>query len=238
MRRTGLRVGVAGVRVEHLRSEWETPGFALGEDNFVAEEDGRVVGYAAVSPAASSRSRPPTTRLADELLERIVARARGAATASLAVTVASRRQPALAPRRAASVRARARDARSMWRPLGAPVEEPSVPEGVTIRTFRPEDAEAVHVLLDEAYRAWDPLYVPLAHGGLGELDDWRSRVRRGCLVARRARRSARRLRAALVERLAEGPRRPRTRSADAGSAPRSSRSGSPSSRGVASGASG
>ncbi len=42
-------VGVAGVRAEHLRSEWKQPGFALGEDNFVAEDGGRVVGYAALS---------------------------------------------------------------------------------------------------------------------------------------------------------------------------------------------
>ena len=34
--------GVAGIRVEHLRSEWELPGFRLGEDNLVAEDGGGV----------------------------------------------------------------------------------------------------------------------------------------------------------------------------------------------------
>ena len=33
-------------------------------------------------------------------------------------------------------------------------------------TAEPADAKAVHALLDEAYRAWDSRYVPLAH------DDW------------------------------------------------------------------
>ena len=44
---------------------------------------------------------------------------------------------------------------------------------------------------------------------LGELDDRRSRVRPPRLVARRAGRDARRLRAPLVERVAQGSRRPR-----------------------------
>ena len=33
----GATLGVAGIRLEHLRSEWERPDFRLGEDNLVAE---------------------------------------------------------------------------------------------------------------------------------------------------------------------------------------------------------
>jgi mycothiol synthase len=58
----------------------------------------------------------------------------------------------------------------MWRPLGAPVDEPAPPDGITIRTFRLDDAETVHRLLDEAYGAWDPSYVPEAHA------DWVRRM--------------------------------------------------------------
>ncbi len=31
-------VGLAGVRVEQVRSEWESAGFTVGLDNFVAED--------------------------------------------------------------------------------------------------------------------------------------------------------------------------------------------------------
>jgi ribosomal protein S18 acetylase RimI-like enzyme len=155
-------VGVAGVRVEHLRSEWETPGFALGKDNFVAEEAGRVVGYAVVSTSGQLALAAPSDRLADELLERVASRARIRGDRILAVTVASPDSPlhGLAVRHPFELE---HETLLMWRPLGAPVEETTVPDRVTIRTFRLEDAEAVHGLLDEAYSAWDPLYVPAAH---------------------------------------------------------------------------
>jgi mycothiol synthase len=148
-------VGVAGVRVEHLRSEWETPGFALGKDNFVAEEAGRVVGYAVVSTSGQLALAAPSDRLADELLERVASRARIRGDRILAVTVASPDSPlhGLAVRHPFELE---HETLLMWRPLGAPVEETTVPDRVTIRTFRLEDAEAVHGLLDEAYSAWDP----------------------------------------------------------------------------------
>ena len=57
----------------------------------------------------------------------------------------------------------------MWHPLGASIERvPPVPGGITIRTFQQRDADAVQHLLDEAYGAWDPLYVPIPHA------DWTS----------------------------------------------------------------
>ena len=64
-------LGVAGIRVEHLRSEWEQPDFRLGEDNIVAVDGGRVVGYAAVTPEGSSCSPRTTRQLADALFERM-----------------------------------------------------------------------------------------------------------------------------------------------------------------------
>ena len=73
-------------------------------------------------------------------------------------------------------------------------------------------------------------YVPMAHDDWVELDDRRLRVRPDRLVARRARRRARRLRAPLDSRLAQGHRRARVRARAAGSARRSYGTGSPSSR--------
>src|SRR6516165_2278513 len=68
-------VGVAGVRTEFLRSEWGMPGFAVGEDNVVAEVDGRMVGYAALNPRGELTLAAPDDAVADKLLARVVARA-------------------------------------------------------------------------------------------------------------------------------------------------------------------
>ena len=52
---------------------------------------------------------------------------------------------------------------TMWRDLQRAVPAPAWPEGITVRTFRPTDAGAVHALLDEAYAAWDAGYAPVEH---------------------------------------------------------------------------
>jgi ribosomal protein S18 acetylase RimI-like enzyme len=155
-------VGVAGVRAEFLRSEWGTPGFAVGEDNVVAEVDGRVAGYAALSMRGELVLAAPDDAAADELLAAIVARARARGDGSIMLTVLSTDSPLgrLAERHPFELE---HEMLQMWRPLGLPVEEHLAPDGVAIRTFRTDDSEAVHGLLDEAYGAWDPLYVPVAH---------------------------------------------------------------------------
>ena len=42
--------GVSDVRPEHVRADWELPSLEVGRDNWVAVEEGRLAGYAAVSP--------------------------------------------------------------------------------------------------------------------------------------------------------------------------------------------
>jgi len=155
-------VGVAGVRADHLRSEWGTAGFAVGEDNVVAEEDGRAVGYASVNLRGELALAAPDDAAADELLERVAARARARGDSTLTLTVLAPGGPLarLAERNPFEL---VEETLVMWRPLGAPIEPRPVPDGVTVRTFRRDDAEAVHALLDEAYGAWDPQYVPVAH---------------------------------------------------------------------------
>jgi ribosomal protein S18 acetylase RimI-like enzyme len=155
-------VGVAAVRAEFLRSEWGTPGFAVGEDNVVAEVDGRVVGYAALNERGELTLAAPGDAVADELLGHIVARAGIRGDGAIMATVLSPDSPLarLVERHPFRLE---HETLLMWRPLGLPIEERPAPGGVAIRTFRPDDAEAVHRLLDGAYGAWDPLYVPMPH---------------------------------------------------------------------------
>jgi mycothiol synthase len=155
-------VGVSGVRAELLRSEWVAVGFAVGEDNFVAEIDGRIVGYAALSTRSALALAASDDTVADELLGRIAERARARGDGAITLTVVSPDSPLarLAQRHPFELE---HEMLLMWRPLGVPVAEHATPDGVAVRTFRPQDAEAVHGLLDEAYGAWDPFYVPVKH---------------------------------------------------------------------------
>jgi ribosomal protein S18 acetylase RimI-like enzyme len=157
--------GVAGIRAEYLRSEWAGPGFVLGEDNLIAEVDGRPVGYAAVRPTRELTIVGVDEALVDELLARILTRARGRAYEAVTVTVLSPESPlaALVARHPFELD---RETLLMWRPLAGGVEEPRLPPGIELRTFEPTDAAAVHGLLDDAYRGWDTRYVPMAH------EDW------------------------------------------------------------------
>ena len=58
-----------------------------------------------------------------------------------------------------------RDVVRMWASLERTLPEPEWPDGVTVRTFRPDDAHAVKALLDQAY-SWDDSDAPRAH------DEW------------------------------------------------------------------
>ena len=154
--------GVAGVRAEYLRSEWALPGFALGEDNLVADDHGRAVGYAAVTPRRELVLAAADDAIADELLARTLARARTRGDEAVTVTV-------LAPDTSLAALVERhrfafdRETILMWRPLGETLEDPRLPPRVALRKFEFADAAAVHRLLDEAYLGWDGRYLPMAH---------------------------------------------------------------------------
>ena len=157
-----LRLGCPWFGPTCSGAEWEPPGFSLGDDNLVAEDSGRLLGYGAIGPGQEVTLAAGEDAVADQLLGRIAARARTCGARSLTVTTLTdegvlarlvRRHPFTLGHATLL----------MWRQLEAPARDPEPPEGVEIRTFRPEDGENVHALLDEAYVAWDPLYVPVAH---------------------------------------------------------------------------
>lgn len=153
--------GLAGVRAELVRAEWELPSFEVGRDNWLAGSDG----YAAVSPKGSLVLTAPDDETAAKLLALAVARARerGLARLELAPVAGDTRHAALLRDHPFRLEV---DVLSMWRPLGRVEAEPAWPAGIEVRTFAAADAHTVHALLDDAYRAWDRAYVPLAH------DDW------------------------------------------------------------------
>jgi ribosomal protein S18 acetylase RimI-like enzyme len=161
VRQNRSATGIALVREEFVRAEWELPSFEVGLDNWVLGS----TGYASVSPNGDLTLAAATDAEADELLDCAGERARERGLDKLA----------LRPRPGDELNTRLlerhgfvlqTDVLVMWRTLSAREEEPDRPNGIETRTFAIADAPAVHALLDEAYGGWDATYVPLAH------EDW------------------------------------------------------------------
>ena len=154
--------GIAGVRPEFVRTDWELPSFEVGRDNWLAGS----AGYAAVSPKGSLVVTAPDAATADALLARAVAsaRERGLRKLELAPIDGDACHAGLLQAHPFELEV---DLLAMWRPLKTNEAEPNWPDGFSARTFQLADAIAVHSLLDEAYGAWDGAYVPLAH------EDWK-----------------------------------------------------------------
>ena len=134
-------------------------------DRFVAERGDRAVGYAVLSTAHDVHVAAADADVADALLARIEDRARRRGVASITATVVPEDVPFDALVRRAGF-AHHRDVLRMWRALDGKLAEPRWPVGATVRTYRSDDAVAVHELADAVYSAWDGSYVALPH------DEW------------------------------------------------------------------
>jgi mycothiol synthase len=153
--------GISDLQLEHLRIDWELPGFLLGADNWVAEEGGAVVGYAALEWGQNLLHAAPDPKTGDALLARIVERARERGLQTLQYKTIG--EDELVGRHGFALET---EIVRMWKTLRDDDPVPVWPAGVAVRTYEPSDAERVHALLDEAYGAWDARYLPLAQ------DDW------------------------------------------------------------------
>lgn len=136
------------------------------DDRFVAEQDGRVVGYAHVRPTNDIVVATGDAATADALLASVEDRARAHDVAAIEAAVVAQDVPFRSlVQRAGFVHERV--VLRMWRTLDEDVAAPTWPEGVTVRTYDDEDGHDVKALLDEAY-AWD------AHYAAQSYDAWRS----------------------------------------------------------------
>src|SRR5512146_946315 len=136
------------------------------DDRFVAEQDGRVVGYAHVRPTNDIVVATGDAATADALLASVEDRARAHDVAAIeAAVVAQDVAFHSLVQRAGFVHERV--VLRMWRALDEDVAAPTWPEGATVRTYDDEDGRDVKALLDDAY-AWD------AHYAAQPYDAWRS----------------------------------------------------------------
>ena len=153
--------GISDLQLDHLRIDWELPGFTVGADNWVAEERGAIVGYAALEWGHNVLLASPDPKTGDALLAPIIERAHRLGLETLQFKTSG--DDALIRRNGFELET---EIVRMWRQLRGDDPSPVWPDGVAVRAYDPNDDERVHALLDEAYSAWDAHYVPLAH------DDW------------------------------------------------------------------
>jgi ribosomal protein S18 acetylase RimI-like enzyme len=157
--------GISRVHPEHVRADWELPSFAVGRDNWVVVDEGRVAGYASVSPGRDLVHAATDAATGDALLDVALGRARERGFDAVRIVVSTEDEPlhALVGRHAFELET---EILRMWKTLDGSDPDPVWPDGVTVRTYEPGDAARVKRLLDAAYLAWDPSYVPMAH------EDW------------------------------------------------------------------
>lgn len=149
-------------QLAELRASWEKPGFEVGRDNWVVEHDGAVVAYGALDKtqriAHVASERHPGDALLDQIL--IQASERGFSAVTVTGVAADHPLNAMLLDRGLTLE---RTILRMWKALTGDDPRPEWPGGVTVRSYRPIDAERVHGLLDEAYAGWDAAYRPTPH---------------------------------------------------------------------------
>jgi ribosomal protein S18 acetylase RimI-like enzyme len=158
--RSRAAFGVSELTRDELAGVWPNDNV----DRFVVG-DGEVVAYGALDSAGYIDVAAADAETNDALLARLETRARERALEHVTAIVVPEDEPFDALVRRSGFAARGEVLR-MWRMLAGELDEPSWPDGVTVRTYREKDAREVQSLLDASYSGWDDTYVPRAH------DDW------------------------------------------------------------------
>jgi len=149
-----------------LESRWIEHTLAQnGCDCFVAEDDGRVVGWASLDSDHDFTLAAVSDDGAGELFFRVeeLAAERGFDSLTNIVVREDTQQWSLLERSGFEID---REVLRMWRTLDGDVAAAEWPSDVSVRSYLDADGERVHELLDDAYAGWDRDYVERGH------DDW------------------------------------------------------------------
>jgi mycothiol synthase len=151
--------GSADIELDDVLVDWGRPGFDLARDAVVAVEDGRIVGYAAITRSGHRDAYVAPEQQGRGIGSRLLAWSEKRAAEQLAPG-----ESVLLGEPVASVNEAAREllesagyepVRSYWRmvaPLEGPPPSPTWPQGVRVRTFdRERDDRAVHTLIQESF---------------------------------------------------------------------------------------
>jgi mycothiol synthase len=156
--RSRAAFGVTELTREQVGADFRRPA----ADRFVAEDGGRIVGYAQLTTTHDIVHAAVDPDVGDALLDRVEARARERSFDAVEAIVVAEDVPLYELVRRSGFR-HERDVLRMWRALDGDLPEPVWVDGVTVRTYTRDDALRVHALLDDAYRVWDATYVPQPH---------------------------------------------------------------------------
>ena len=146
-----------------LSPQWIRQTIAqAGCDALVAEDAGRLVGWASLEADHDFTLAATSDEGANELYARVEERAAEREFDSLTNTVVreDELQWSLLERSGFVLD---REVLRMWCLLGGDSSSPHPPPGVSVRTYTDRDGEQVHDLLDDAYAGWDRDYVQRAY---------------------------------------------------------------------------
>jgi mycothiol synthase len=154
-----MQLGVAEAEVEFVRRRWELLDY---DRRWVAVDGDRIVGHGALDETQDATVLALDPGVGDALLARVVARAQERGFAQISVITAPGDKPLseLVRRNDFTLD---REILRMWRTLDSALDQPTWPNGVTVRTYAADDGEEVHTLLDDTYAGWDRDYVARPH---------------------------------------------------------------------------